>query len=73
MAQCVPEPFISLIQRDFPVATTWIPGPFATGLRVRPDGNWRMGGSLPEFHAIRWLNDPPSLHACPDWVGQPAR
>jgi predicted kinase len=74
----VPDEFIqecdAAIQRDLPVASTWIPACFATGLRVDPDGTcWRMGGLARELDGLPWLDAARRLSDHPGWVGLPKR
>lgn len=57
------------IERDLPVASEWIPGGFCTGVRIRPDGVYRMGGSMTGLREHRLLAGVRSLLDSPDWVG----
>lgn len=57
------------IERDLPVASEWIPGGFCTGVRIRTDGAYRMGGSMTGLREHRLLFGMMSLLDCPDWVG----
>jgi predicted kinase len=70
----VPQDFViachAAIAEDLPVASTWIPAGFSTGLRIRSDHAYRMGADLQYLRAaLPWYGAAKSLLACPDWVG----
>jgi predicted kinase len=70
----VPDEFVvdchRAIIRDLPVPSTWIPAGFTTGLRVRPEGTYRMGADLRYLReALPWYATGASLRTCPDWLG----
>lgn len=71
----VPEQLIAdqhaTIERDLPVASEWIPSGFCTGVRIRPDGVYRMGGVATGLREHRLLAGMRSLLDSPDWVGLP--
>jgi predicted kinase len=56
------------IAHELPVGSTWLVHPFTTGVRVRPDGMWRMdgAGTCPD---VPWLRGLRSIQESPDWVG----